>query len=402
VGPAASRKLPWLALLGALAAMAPAHSAPARSAPAPAAAQTAPAKPSAPADEAHRREYVRKSLVDVSNARRVNVAQLEEALRESHGRGDREVAHQLALLDLTQRFSQLRLQRWLPSLPGKRSRQALTVLADASSFLPLPQMDLLSLPVPSLQDQRKMLSEAIETLSRQLRDAPSLIARQSTTLYEEVDPDDQQRDLEPTWRHLSTHSATLHLLHGDGIDPRHKSSRNQSADSVLAGDSGAFGSALAMVLRDSTHGQVEWSHWEQGAAGPLAVFRYSVPREHSHYEISYDTVTEDYRHQIVQRATAYHGVLSVDPSSRAILRVTVEALPGSDSSLRRSDMATEYQPIQVGAATCNCPVHIVNISRGWTIQMNYSGQVQGFGDLISILDDSTITDYREPQSNSGR
>ncbi|MGH9519402.1 MAG: hypothetical protein ACRD2D_07115, partial [Terriglobales bacterium] len=97
-----------------------------------------PPKPPEPAKphEPHRQTYERKSLVNVSNTRRVNVAQLEEALRESHGRSDRQIAKQLARLGLTERFSLARVAQGQSRLPGKRSRQALALLADAAAFLP--------------------------------------------------------------------------------------------------------------------------------------------------------------------------------------------------------------------------------------------------------------------------
>ncbi len=49
---------------------------------------------------------------------------------------------------------------------------------------------------------------------------------------------------------------------------------------------GEFGPILTVVLADAIQGSVTWDHWEQRDTGHDAVFRYTVPEEHSHYEVT--------------------------------------------------------------------------------------------------------------------
>jgi hypothetical protein len=48
---------------------------------------------------------------------------------------------------------------------------------------------------------------------------------------------------------------------------------------------GEFGTTLGMILTDTMQGMLTWSHWEQIASSPAAVFQYSVPGGASHFEL---------------------------------------------------------------------------------------------------------------------
>ena len=75
-------------------------------------------------------------------ARRVTVAQLEQALASSRGESDGEAARRISDVELTERLSATKLSSWTASLSGKRTRQALTALADASAFLDPPPAEV--------------------------------------------------------------------------------------------------------------------------------------------------------------------------------------------------------------------------------------------------------------------
>ena len=110
---------------------------------------------------------------------------------------------------------------------------------------------------------------------------------------------------------------------------------------------GTFGPELTIVLTDTAKGTVKWSHWERNPAGLAAIYTYSVPRESSHFNVTYCCLREDAPSQrrelrygnaartpITTVATApanakvfratpgYHGEIAVDPNTGAILRVT--------------------------------------------------------------------------------
>jgi hypothetical protein len=120
---------------------------------------------------------------------------------------------------------------------------------------------------------------------------------------------------------------------------------------------GEFGPILSMVLEDALQRGLSWSHWEQGASGPLAVFRYDVPKDLSHYEIVSWVGKPPY-------FPAYHGELAIDPATGAILRITLLSSDVDPSGqLLDSSILVEYAPVAIGGKTYNCPVHCVAISR---------------------------------------
>jgi hypothetical protein len=59
----------------------------------------------------------------------INVEQLEQLLPTLHNQPDGKVAQKLYLLELTERASSIRLERWQASFPGKKTRKALLASA---------------------------------------------------------------------------------------------------------------------------------------------------------------------------------------------------------------------------------------------------------------------------------
>lgn len=329
------------------------------------------------------------------------MAQLEEALRESRGRSDKTIARQLARLGLTQRFSLARVARGQSRLPGKRSRQALALLADASTFLPLPDTDQPALLTPTLADQKQILSRAISYLAVDLRHLPNFFAARTTEQYEEIDPDRRGDSNTPTWRHLAGHRDTVFYRDGREVATAHKRPPALPRDAAQMEVQGTFGPILVTVFKDASHGKVRLGHWEQGPRGPVAVFRYRIPKSESHYDITFESLTPEHLPRIVQhQPTAYHGEIGVDPASGAILRLTLEADPDPSLPFRRSDIAIDYGLTVIGGKDYICPVHSVAIARAWTIAMGLDGQIDGYGDEISTLNQTTFTNYHVFRSNS--
>ena len=144
---------------------------------------------------------------------------------------------------------------------------------------------------------------------------------------------------------------------------------------------GEFGSTLSMILTDTVKGKVNWSHWEQTAAGPVAVFHYSVPSSASHFEVvtsvqrqaslegtSTPTVGSRQGSGIDVKSNAgsntstfltkpgYHGSLWVDPATGTILRTTMDADTKGSTEFKRASILVEYGPVQIGESQFICPV----------------------------------------------
>jgi hypothetical protein len=118
------------------------------------------------------------------------------------------------------------------------------------------------------------------------------------------------------------------------------------------------------VLLDAAQNKLEWSRWEQGPAGPEAVFRYAVPKVKSHYDVRYCCFAESYGFEIsvFHQLTGYHGEMTVDPDTGSILRLTLQAELKPTDPLSRADLLVEYAPVEIGGQTYICPVRSVALS----------------------------------------
>ena len=311
-------------------------------------------------------------------ARNVTVEQLEQVMTAAHGKPDAKLAQQFSGLELTERLSAARLSRWEADLPGPESRRSLVLLADMAAFLDPPAAEIPPTPAPDFAAQRRMIALTVDYASKTLHQLPNFFATRDTVRFEDT-PQAFRADtseipyqpLHPVDRSIDT------VLYRDGnevVDSKAaKGNKNQPATQGLI-TTGVFGPVLATVLVDAAQGKLAWSHWEQGAAGPLAAFRFAVPREKSHYEVEFCCVTADNgSFHVFQQFSGYHGEMAVDPANGAILRLTLKADLKPADKMARSDILVEYGPVEIGGKTYICPVKSVSISDAPALGTNAFG-----------------------------
>jgi VWFA-related protein len=300
-------------------------------------------------------------------ARNITVEQLEQVLAAAHGKLDAKVAQQLSGLELTERLSAAKLSRWEADLPGPESRRSLVLLADVAAFLDPPAAEIPATPAPDFAAQRRMIALTVDYASKTLHQLPNFFATRDTVRFEDTPRGFRADTSEIPYQPLHpVGRSTDTVLFRDGnevVDSREaKGNKSQPALQGLI-TTGVFGPVLATVLVDAAQGKLAWSHWEQGAAGPLAVFRFAVPREKSHYEVEFCCVTADNgSYRVFQQFSGYHGQMAVDPANGAILRLTLEADLKPADKIVRSDILVEYGPVEIGGKTYICPVKSVSIS----------------------------------------
>ena len=129
-------------------------------------------------------------------------------------------------------------------------------------------------------------------------------------------------------------------------------------------------------------GNLAWSHWEQGEAGPIAVFQFAVTREKSHYEVSFCCVVGESGEEVFRRFAGYHGEIAVDPENGAVLRLTLKADMTAADPLVRSDIMVEYGPVAIGGKTYICPLKSVSISLAPTLPANAFEMQRYRGELL--------------------
>ena len=323
-------------------------------------------------------------------AKRVTVAQLEQALTaaQSAHKADAEIARQIGGFELSERLTEASLGRLTTHLDaGSQAALALQLLADQSAFLDPPASELPSTAAPDDAAQQRMIDAARTHLAKTVLQLPNLFAVRTTNRYD----DGPQETKKGGWPvrgvvHLvNTSSREISVFEERTNESTTAASLKQEQSGLISG--GEFGSTLSMILTDTVKGKVNWSHWEQGAAAPVAVFHYSVPSSASHFEVinsvprqsslegtSMPGVGSRQGSGITLKSNGgsntatfltrpgYHGSLWVDPVTGTILRATMEADTKGSSQFKRAAILVQYGPVQIGESEFICPVRSLALS----------------------------------------
>ena len=303
-------------------------------------------------------------------AKPISVEELEQLLAAAPSQGDAHVARKLSHLELTERLNAIKLSRWLSALPGPKSQQALLALSDMSAFLDLPPAEIPAAPAADATAQRRMLSLSLDYISKTIRQLPNLFATRSTTSYQETlwehwTPDSDVIRYEPL-HPVGQYSADV--LYRNGGEEAHPDATKHTKRPPGLETSGEFG-LLGTVLEDAVQSKLYWSHWEQGAQGSVAVYRYAVPAEKSHYEVGSSWIRDAKGNRVVfQQFSGYRGEIAVDPSTGIILRLVLRADARPADPLIKANILVEYGPMVLDGKTYICPLHSVAISVGAGVQ----------------------------------
>jgi hypothetical protein len=301
-------------------------------------------------------------------SRRVTVERLEQLIAAAHGKTDADVAERLSGLELTERLSEAEVDRLRASLPGVKSQLTLVAIADASAFLSPPAHEIVSAPGPGNAAQRQMLDLTVDYAGKALSRLPNFFAKRETTLFMDAPVTAAYgtlaifQSLEPA----AKSSATVLYRGGKQVVDAVGTNGSKSG-SVEVGliTSGEFGPMLGTVLSDAAQGTVAWSRWEQGDHGQEAVFRYTVPKEKSHYDVKFCCVSMKGGRSVFQRLSGYHGEIAIDPETGTILRLTMQADLKPAYPMARADLMVEYGPVEIGGKTYTCPQRSIAIARGY-------------------------------------
>lgn len=329
------------------------------------------------------------------DAKPVSVAELGQFLTTMHGQSDGNIAKGLESMALTERVSEAQLVQWQAALPGRHSREELTILADGSVFLDPPATDVLADAPPDQKAQGAILSSAVGYVAQTLTKLPDFSATRTTVHFEDTPAHTVQvfspgsmtnwseRDIAYVPLHQSRQSS-VQFRYLNGVEMRGSAKMDRAAvsqpESVLA-TSGEFGPTLSVVLEDAMHGTVDWAYWQQSSIGKLAVFHYSVTEGHSSYAIMLE-------HGVLreQLFPAYHGEIAIDPATGAILRISVVASFLHSQDIVQSAIAVDYGSVALGGKDRICPLKGIALLR--TLVETTSGAAQQ-----AQVNDTTFTGY---------
>ena len=334
-------------------------------------------------------------------AERVTVDELEALLKNSHGESDAELARKLSGMELSERMSSARLLTWKGRVRGAKAWTALVALADASAFLAPPAAEIVADAPLDPTAQQAMLKKTSNYVDKTIPKLPDFFATRTTARFEQPPGKEGQTWKTATgeqWlRQVGSWEATVHYRNGfEEVEAKAVKGKGVEQEQGRLKTRGTFGPILSVVMTDTAHGHMVWSRWEQSADGPRAVFRFEVPNAESDYEVSYRGILADgVGTGVFQRKTGYHGEITIDPESGAVLRLTVEADLEPNLPIDRSSILVEYGPVEIGANTHICLLRSIAIARVRKIfDMDEWGEsFTVYGPFENMLDDLAFERY---------
>jgi VWFA-related protein len=338
--------------------------------------------------------------------KRVTVDELGQLLSAAHGKREGEVVRELSDVEVTQRLSGADLASWTAELRGKKARQMLVAIADASEFLDPPSSEILSDAPPDRNTQQRIISLAAGYLHSTMPKLPNYFARRIVARYEDTPQyDEGSMHVRAEPLHLvETSKATV--LYRNGAEVVSSSGKDRQRDSndhylITYGTFGPLLNAASDAM--AVPGGLSWTRWEKSTnGGRQAVFGYYVPAPKSRYEAGGCCLPAGNGTTGFARRTGYHGEIAVDPESGALLRLEVEADLKGFVPLDRSEIMIAYGPVEIGGKTYICPVRSVSIWRARSVPMlsEWDESFRTWGPYATMMNDISFDRYHMFRSES--
>lgn len=333
--------------------------------------------------------------------KRLTVAQLEQkltALNQSH-RDDVAVVMQLAELELTERLTATTAARLAAQIPmGPKTALALQLLADQSALLDPPVSEIPGVTYPDAATQGHLLDAARRYVLETIPRLPNLIATRTTYSFDDS-PQALKENYLPVragFHPIAKFSQEI-AFNDSKVTDAPIPAQDEPADKLAVSmakktvqpplqlglhPGSEYGWATALVMTDAAKGQIAWNHWEKKAESLVAVFHYVVPQAASHYVVTYcckqistpgtmrvdrrklgtPGTTDTIEQQPLTEKPGYHGSISIDPATGAILRLTIDADMKIGGPLARAAFVVEYGPVVLGDRASIFPVWSLTLS----------------------------------------
>jgi len=308
----------------------------------------------------------------------ITVTQLGQIVAEVRSVSDTEAAQRLSDLQLTERLGTEHFNAYRQVLSGESSRYALRAIADRSQFLDPPASEIPANPAPAIPEQRRIMGLVASYVEHTIPQLPNFFATRVTDHFEDTPLLQHSLDFFTPYQPLHfisrSEAAVFYQKGREIIEASGGASKPKTMKEGLM-TWGVFGPILGTVLVDAATSKLAWSHWERGAAGPLAVFEFHVAQEKSHYEINYcciasQAATLAANVRPFQRIVSYHGSMSVDPSTGVILRMVVEAELKTTDPVTKAAILVDYGSVDIGGKTYTCPVRSISTTTAESVQVD--------------------------------
>lgn len=308
----------------------------------------------------------------------VKIAQLEQSLtsKQAMKESDEEIADRLSQVTLSEELVGPALARILTESGARpKTVEQIELLAAESIFNPPPRGDQLLDPLPGPARQQQMLDAARAYVNGTLQRLPDFLAVRVTRSFENTVADPKPKHGKPKVRMHFVGEYKRELAYRNGREVDSEMGRGSRPTDMIAGLStwGEFGGILKIVLNDAFSGHVEFERWQRSATGvEVAVFRYLIPDASSHYSVDFCCYLESMDNPVELRFYArpgYHGELFVNPTDGSIGRITLEADMNGGDAVRRSAIAVDYGPVDIGGKPFICPIRSVAITEVHNLMM---------------------------------
>jgi len=331
-----------------------------------------PVQASVPLEGSASLQAVRKdaAVLPARSVEKVTVEELEHRLAAAGGKKDADVAKLLGRMELKERLSSEKLAKIESGLPGEKSRTGLMLMADASAFLELPAAEIPAMAAPDEHTQNVILAKAAETLMNSIHKLPDFYARQTTNRYHDLKvvhlspaamPDIYEHQ---AFRPLDNFSDTVYYRDGKEVEA---ATEDRLGNKIKPRNGlvnwGVFGQLQRIVVTDIYKGKMEWGHWEQRATGPVAVFRYSIPKEKSNYIVNFCCIgLPNEKWHDFQSIPPFHGEIAIDAEKGAVYRLVIVTELSPDDPIFQANIMVEYEPVEIGGEMYVCPRKSVTIT----------------------------------------
>lgn len=337
---------------------------------------------------------------------KVTVAQLEQRLTAAHGKSDKYLEKHIANLELTERLDHRELQRLSQSLPGKKSQAALLAIADASVFLDPPRSEMIMEVGPPDKTQGEILIRAVKFVAQESARMPDFLAQRVTTRFQDVVRYPYSTVIRSytasNFHYFDTRTADLRYLDGKEEEMKPDGHRKRERDITLSPQGlttwGEFGPLLETVMTDVLQAKVGWDRWERAGNGRLAVFRFFVPQEKSHYTVEYCCLVAAKGATTEFKAMpAYEGEITIEPETGRVVRVVVKCDLAPGQVITRADVELEYGSVDIAGKSYFLPRRGVSASATPVVTFNAVGNgdyMQADRFTITSINDLEFKNYR--------
>jgi hypothetical protein len=122
-----------------------------------------------------------------------------------------------------------------------------------------------------------------------------------------------------------------------------------------------------------------------------------IPQDKSHFRVGFCCLPDGDGKTGFEEVAGYHGEITIDPASGAMLRFTVQADLQPGLPLVRSDIVVDYTGIEIGGKSYISPVKSVAIWRSRTVSIlgltAWGESFRSYGPFATMLSDVTFDHY---------